>query len=163
MKTLIYIAITKALFLIATPVLAQTDGYSQIEGSFINDCMTQPFPQELSGVKVSPSVRARYCGCYFDFVKTNFSYEEFLVIDTAIRENPQHIRSFDSQTLQLFAKGFQDCYDYATGKINLEQQQELENIEKLEQEITRLSELGKFEEATQIAEQIVEKKSLPRK
>ncbi|MBD2458864.1 hypothetical protein H6G80_33020 [Nostoc sp. FACHB-87] len=152
------LAIISVALLGSKPVLAQTDEYryAQIEESFITECMTQPLPPPL---KVSASIRSRYCGCYFDFVKNNFSYEEYSRIDKIIRDNPQNVRNFSQKTLALFQKGFEQCYNYATEQGNIKQEQDLTNLKQIEQQLIKLRNQGKLQEAILVAEEIVQKKS----
>ncbi|MEM9447008.1 MAG: hypothetical protein AAGA75_00560 [Cyanobacteria bacterium P01_E01_bin.6] len=170
-KLLCLLLLSQGLFSIASSALAQTaddspqatDGrYSQIEEGFISDCMNQPMPAALSGVRISDSVRTNYCNCWFDYVKSNFSYEEFSELNDTITADPTAVMTLNPQTLNLMAQGFQECYDYAIeAQQNAEPEQNLAaEIEQLEEQIAALLNQRQFEEATLVAEQIVEKKTL---
>lgn len=152
--------ISVTLLLAARPVFAKADGYAQIEESFITECMTQPLPARF---KVSASIRSRYCGCYFDFVKNNFPYAEYLRIDKIIRKNPQNVRNLSPKTLNLFQQGIEQCFKYATGQVNIKQEQELASLKQLEQQLIQLRNKGKLQDAILVAEKIVQKKTFTRR
>lgn len=168
-KLLCLLVLFQGLF-ITNPALAQSENESlqpvderflEIKEGFIEDCMSQPMPAELSGVRISEQVRTNYCNCWFDYVASNFTYEEYFAIDKAIRENPTSLMNFDQETLNLLANGFEGCYDYAIeANSNIKQNDfSVETIEGLEQQVVSLRHQGRFSEATLMAEQVVEKKS----
>ena len=152
----------------ATPVLAQSgneslqpidERYLQIKDGFIEVCMTEEMPPSLSGVRISDSVRTNYCDCWFDYVSSNFSFEEYLDIGRAYAGGLLSILTLDAQTLTTLQTGFEGCYEYAIqADSSVEQDNVLaEDIEVLEPQVVSLRNQGRFEEATLIAEQVVKK------
>ena len=141
-----------------SPTFAQNPGFEQVEDQFIEECLTQSLPPGLP--RLSAALRARYCGCYFDRISNSFTFDEFQEIDSAIRQNPENIKTFDPQVLQIFENSVQQCYGEAIGQVDPGAQQEADAIAQLETELDRLLQSGKLGRASEIAEEIVEKKRI---
>lgn len=92
------------------PAIAETNKYpSEVKEQIVQDCVAQPLPFAFSQ-EFRQVIQPRYCTCYASYLEENLLYEDFQVIDSSIRQDPQSIRRLTPKYLKIFETAFTSCY-----------------------------------------------------